>query len=181
VQKGEILNNEQLPILRNSLDQMKDSGLNAAQALDQISQEMEGMGIDSEAFRNYVEQNINGSLDNAGRKATDFYEKLTTSLDNVEKNAKTKSEKIGKNIGEGLSQGTEKSEEKVKRSNESLIDKIKNWWKDAFGIHSPSTYMESIGGYMMDGLKNGIDDNTNKPKNKHDTLGNNIKNNMESN
>ena len=104
VQKGEILNNEQLPILRNSLDQMQDSGLNAEQALDQISQEMEGMGIDSEAFRNYVEQNINGSLDNAGRKAKDFDEKLSTSLDNVANNAKTKSEEIGKNIGEGLSQ-----------------------------------------------------------------------------
>ena len=180
VQKGEILNNEQLPILRNSLDQMQDSGLNAEQALDQISQEMEGMGIDSEAFRNYVEQNINGSLDSAGEKARDFDSNLSDSLDNIAINAKTKSEEIGKNIGEGLSQGTEKSEEKVKRSNESLIEKIKNWWKNAFGIHSPSTYMESIGGYMMDGLENGIDNNSNKPKNKLETLGNNLKKSMDS-
>ena len=180
VQKGEILNNEQLPILRNSLDQMQDSGLNAEQALDQISQEMEGMGIDSEAFRNYVEQNINGSLDSAGEKAKDFDSNLSNSLDNIAINAKTKSETIGNNIGEGLAQGTEKSEEKVKKSNESLIEKIKNWWKDAFGIHSPSTYMESIGGYMMDGLENGIDDNSNKPKNKLETLGDALKESMDS-
>jgi phage-related protein len=39
---------------------------------------------------------------------------------------------------------------------ENIFNPIVNWFKDLFGIHSPSTVFAEFGGYMMEGLKNGV-------------------------
>lgn len=38
----------------------------------------------------------------------------------------------------------------------NIVDPFVKWFKDLFGIHSPSTVMEEIGVYVMEGLLNGI-------------------------
>ena len=38
----------------------------------------------------------------------------------------------------------------------NIVDPFVQWFKDLFGIHSPSTVMEEIGGYITEGLLNGI-------------------------
>lgn len=41
---------------------------------------------------------------------------------------------------------------------EHVFQPFLNGFKDAFGIHSPSTVMAEMGGYLIEGLKNGITD-----------------------
>lgn len=41
---------------------------------------------------------------------------------------------------------------------ENIFQPFVDGFKNAFGIHSPSTVMAEFGGYMMEGLKNGISD-----------------------
>ena len=38
----------------------------------------------------------------------------------------------------------------------NIVDPFVQWFKDLFGIHSPSTVMEEIGGYITEGLLDGI-------------------------
>lgn len=63
----------------------------------------------------------------------------------------------GRNIGEGLEQGMAEgiSEEKEK----SIWGKIGDWFRNFFGIHSPSTLFKEFGGDLMAGLHNGLSEN----------------------
>jgi len=63
----------------------------------------------------------------------------------------------GRNIGEGLEQGMEEgvSEEETK----GIFSQIGDWFKDLFGIHSPSKVFEEFGGFLMSGLHNGLNGN----------------------
>lgn len=53
---------------------------------------------------------------------------------------------------EGLKAGWDWCAEKVA----AIWNNVVEWFKDIFGIHSPSTVFAEFGGYMMEGLVNGI-------------------------
>ena len=63
----------------------------------------------------------------------------------------------GQNISAGLEKGMRDglTEEETK----GTFNKIKDWVKDTFKIHSPSKVFEEYGGFMMAGLHNGLDEN----------------------
>ncbi len=56
----------------------------------------------------------------------------------------------------------------------NILDPFLKGFKEAFGIHSPSTVMAEMGGYLIDGLKNGVGDIWKKVKEKFTDLWTNI-------
>lgn len=58
--------------------------------------------------------------------------------------------------------------------NEHIFQPFIDGFKQAFGIHSPSTVMAEMGGYLIEGLKNGISDLWNKIKAPFVEFGNNV-------
>ncbi len=76
-------------------------------------------------------------------------------------------EEIGVNIVNGLFDGiSDKLNETSIGTwiNDHFFTPFITWFKDLFGIHSPSTVMAEQGGYIVDGLKNGITDRLNEKK-----------------
>lgn len=61
---------------------------------------------------------------------------------------------IIKGVLEGIQSGEWKDPGKFIR--EKIFTPFINWFKNLFGIHSPSTVMAEQGGYIMDGLLNGV-------------------------
>lgn len=58
---------------------------------------------------------------------------------------------------------------------EHIFDPFIEGFKKAFGIHSPSTEMETLGGYLIDGLKNGVSGIWDSIKSKFTDMLDNIK------
>lgn len=63
---------------------------------------------------------------------------------------------LGINLSEGLLEGTTEQLEKDKPWYVKAWTSIKTWFKDLFGINSPSTVFEGFGGNVMQGLLNGM-------------------------
>ena len=64
---------------------------------------------------------------------------------------------VGKNLWDGLCQGiTDFFANPGEWIKTNIVDPFVNWFKDLFGIHSPSTVMEEIGKFITEGLLNGI-------------------------
>lgn len=64
--------------------------------------------------------------------------------------------KLGKFIWDGLINGLKEAWSTVTNGIKSFTDGFINGFKDALGIHSPSTVFAEIGGYIDQGLANGI-------------------------
>lgn len=80
---------------------------------------------------------------------------------------------IGKNIIQGLIDGIKSKCEEISSAISDFCRGFVQGFKDAFGIHSPSTVMQEIGTYLVEGLKNGL---LNNPiTNTISTVVNNIK------
>lgn len=60
----------------------------------------------------------------------------------------------GRNIGDGLEQGM--SEGISENETKSIFERIGDWFKNLFGIHSPSTVFKEFGENLVAGLINGI-------------------------
>ncbi|WP_270312626.1 transglycosylase SLT domain-containing protein [Vagococcus fluvialis] len=64
---------------------------------------------------------------------------------------------FGSDIWEGLKEGLSSFGSNIGTFiRESMFDPIVNWFKDLFGIHSPSTIFFEFGTFLMQGLINGI-------------------------
>lgn len=79
-------------------------------------------------------------------------------------------------VVEGLEDGTYKYEYKAK----NIFQRIGDWFKGIFGIHSPSTVFAGYGKNLLEGLHNGLSENLNKITNFFTTIFNNIKNSLSS-
>ena len=64
-------------------------------------------------------------------------------------------EDMGVNLSDGLKKGVSES---VKQEDyDTIWSRIGNWFKNLFGIHSPSTVFAEYGGNISEGLLNGVD------------------------
>lgn len=72
-----------------------------------------------------------------------------------------KLKEMGVNISEGLRDGVEEQIAKDEPWYKKAWNSIVNWFKNLFGIHSPSTVFKQLGSYLSTGLKNGVDENIN--------------------
>ena len=65
---------------------------------------------------------------------------------------------LGVNLSEGLYEGLDAKMEEDKPWYKKTWSAICDWFKDLFGIHSPSTVFKEYGGYLSEGLFIGIGD-----------------------
>lgn len=85
-------------------------------------------------------------------------------------------EEAGGNVIEGLYNGILDALKSVGRwIKENIFDPFIKGFKNAFGIHSPSTVMKKMGAYIIEGLKLGLKDIWNKVKSIIENLKANIK------
>lgn len=66
----------------------------------------------------------------------------------------------GKNLMQGFSEGISSAYNNVKDAVSTTADKVSTWFKDFFGIHSPSRLFAEYGMYLDQGLAKGMEDNT---------------------
>lgn len=78
---------------------------------------------------------------------------------------------IGKNLMDGLVNGIKSAVNKVKDAVCSVGKKIKNWFCDLFGIHSPSRVFAEYGMYLDEGLADGLHAYSNRVEAATDDIG----------
>lgn len=102
-------------------------------------------------------------------------EKINEAMDNAKEYFKEKIEECGGNVVLGIFKGIGDA---IIGIGQWIYDHIFkpfiDGFKNAFGIHSPSTVMIQMGGYLVDGLKNGIKGIWGKVKQIFNDLKNNI-------
>lgn len=97
-------------------------------------------------------------------------------IDEFGTNLVTKVKEIGGNIISGLFEGISNALSNIGTwINEHIVTPFVTWFKDLFGIHSPSTVMAELGGYLIDGLVNGCKDIWGKVSEHFDNLLTNLK------
>lgn len=69
-----------------------------------------------------------------------------------------------KDIWNGIKEGLTKGWETCKNTVKSVSNNIIDYFKNLFGIHSPSTVMANIGNYMMQGLASGLEEGAQEEK-----------------
>lgn len=87
---------------------------------------------------------------------------------------------IGKALIEGLGNGIKNAVNSVKNVVTSVGDKIKGWFKNLFGIHSPSKVFHEYGEYLDKGLAEGIGDSADEVGDATEELADVSMNGMES-
>ena len=90
-------------------------------------------------------------------------DKLNEGLDALlsTKEFATKAYSIGKFLIEGLCDGIQTGIEAIGTFIGGVCDIVIGFFKDLFGIHSPSTVFAELGGYLIEGLAQGITDSLN--------------------
>lgn len=84
-------------------------------------------------------------------------EKISEGIDSAKQYFKEKIEECGGDITRGIFNGIVDAISGVGQwINDNIFEPFINGFKNAFGIHSPSTVMIEMGGYIIDGLKFGL-------------------------
>lgn len=101
-----------------------------------------------------------GSLTNLSEPEANVGVQLESRMDSVRKTVEGVAADMpgyGRNIGEGLEKGMDEGVDEKKTK--GIFGRIGDWFKDLFGIHSPSTVFKEYGNFLMTGLSNGINEN----------------------
>ena len=87
----------------------------------------------------------------------EFFTNLVQKIVSYFKEKKAEWDEAGISIWEGIFQGIWNGIKNIGTwIKEKILDPFIQGFKNAFGIHSPSTVMAEMGGYLIDGLKNGL-------------------------
>lgn len=129
--------------------------LNWQDIVDGIINLVRGLNVSgiSDAFFEMLGSAV-GSLVNLGMV---IGEKINEALDSAKEYFSSKIEECGGNVVEGIFKGI--IDALIGIGDwviEHIFTPFINGFKEAFGIHSPSTVMVEMGGYIIEGLKNGI-------------------------
>jgi len=117
---------------------------------------MAGLKIDDEVAKG-LRENLTLVKDEATGTVTEIKNSITGEVVKVtpvlEENLKT----LGINIAEGLEQGV--SEGVKEKEYRNIFQKISDWFKNFFGISSPSRVFRELGGNLAQGLLEGVRSN----------------------
>lgn len=100
---------------------------------------------------------------------------LRTAIENAKQYFTDKVKECGGNVVAGILEGIADALIDIGRwINDNIFQPFIQGFKEAFGIHSPSTVMVEMGGYIIEGLKEGLTGIWEKIKDKFETLKTNI-------
>lgn len=145
--------------LQTALSQLKDQGKITDDQFNDMYSTLttaQAKGIEFDDSMSYVRD----ALDKAGVSTEDFESTLSDTLNILGVSSKDKAKIIGSGIADGTKEGIEEKADEVKKATEGIGSKIINWFKDLFGIHSPSTVFAEIGRNIIQGLINGFSELT---------------------
>lgn len=102
-------------------------------------------------------------------------EKINEAIASAEEYFQEKIEECGGNVVLGILKGIGDAVIGIGQwINDHIFQPFINGFKEAFGIHSPSTVMAEMGGYLIEGLKEGLADLWNRIKSPFEEFGANI-------
>lgn len=130
-------------------------------ALKNVVENIDWTGLVSSAFE-LLGSVIGGAASFAVSIGTDFWNLLKDAWESTKSYFSDYIKDAGGNVIEGLWKGIDDAcANIVSWVKEHIVDPFVNGFKNAFGIHSPSTVMAEQGGYIVDGLLQGITDTWN--------------------
>ena len=114
-----------------------------------------GLNVDSEMAEG-LRDNLKLIKDEATGTVTEIENTITGEVTNVTPILVENLKALGVNLSEGLLAGTTEQLEKDKPWYVKAWTSIIDWFKNLFGINSPSTVFEGFGGNVMQGLLDGM-------------------------
>ena len=151
-------------------------------SFDSFDAALEGSGIAVEDFGNLTDEqleslknNFDGTLSsivtNCNEQGIEIPNSLANAINNNASVAEEAASGLGADVDAGIQKGIEDNADKPKSGIEAVGDGIINFFKDLFGIHSPSTVMAEMGKDIDLGLKQGIEGSQGEPTDAISALG----------
>lgn len=126
-----------------------------------------GEKIDEETAKG-LSNNLQFVKDTATGTVTGIKNSITGEVINVTPTLVENLKTLGINIATGLEEGVDEGVDEKEYRN--IFQRIGDWFKNLFGIHSPSTVFHELGSNLAQGLLNGVDDQINADKDKFKTI-----------
>lgn len=163
-------------------DQLIGVIMGTGQSFDSFDSALEQSGIKLEDFGTLTDEqlealkgNFDGKLSSivttCNEKGIEIPQSLADAISANKEPVNEAATGLGADVDAGIQKGIEDNADKPKSGIEAVGDGIINFFKDLFGIHSPSTVMAEMGADIDLGLKQGIEDTQGEPKGAVDALG----------
>lgn len=163
-------------------DQLINVIMGTGKSFDSFDSALEQSGISLEDFGSLTDEqltslksNFDGKLSSivttCNEKGIEIPQSLADAISENKEPVNEAATGLGADVDAGIQKGIEDNADKPKSGIEAVGDGIINFFKDLFGIHSPSTVMAELGADIDLGLKQGIDDKKGEPQSAVDTLG----------
>lgn len=163
-------------------DQLIGVIMGTGQSFDSFDSALEQSGIKLEDFGTLTDEqlealkgNFDGKLSSivttCNEKGIEIPQSLATAISANKEPVNEAATGLGADVDAGIQKGIEDNADKPKSGIEAVGDGIIQFFKDLFGIHSPSTVMAELGADIDLGLKQGIEETQGEPKGAVDALG----------
>ncbi len=166
----------------NTQDQLIGVITGTGQSFDSFDAALEQSGIKLEDFGELTEEqlsalqsNFDGKLSSivttCNEQGIEIPQTLAEAISSKKDAVNEASTGLGEDVNAGIAKGLEDTADQPKSGIEAVGDGIINWFKDLFGIHSPSTVMAELGKDIDLGLKQGIEGSQGEPTDAIGALG----------
>lgn len=166
----------------NTQDQLINVIMGTGKSFDSFDSALEESGIKLEDFGTLTDEqleslrsNFDGKLSSivttCNDKGIEIPQSLADAISSNKEPVNNASTGLGEDVNAGIAKGIEDTQDQPKSAITTVGDGIIDFFKNLFGIHSPSTVMAELGKDIDLGLKQGIEDNQGEPKGSVDSLG----------
>ena len=153
---------------------------NLDEALDSTGVKMEDFGQLTEGQLSALRDSFDGKLSSivttCNEQGIEIPQSLADAISANKSAVNEASEGLGNDVSAGIAQGIQDTGDQPKSGIEAVGNGIINWFKNLFGIHSPSTVMAELGRNIDLGLKAGIEESQGEPTNAVTSLGGLVQN-----
>lgn len=167
---------------KNTQDQLLGVIMGTSQSFDTFNAALEQSGIKLEDFGTLTDEQLtalqegfNGKLSSIAttctEKGIEIPQSLADAINNNKEPVNDAAQGLGEDVNAGIQKGIEDTADQPKSAIVSVGDGIIDFFKNLFGIHSPSTVMAELGADIDLGLKQGIEDSKDEPRSAIDSLG----------
>lgn len=124
-----------------------------------------------EALRSGFDGKLSSIVTTCSEKGIEIPQSLANAISANKEPVNTASQGLGEDVNAGIQKGIEDTQDKPKSAITTVGDGIIDFFKNLFGIHSPSTVMAELGADIDLGLKQGIEDRQGEPQGAISALG----------
>lgn len=148
------------------------------EALANTGTSMSDFGELTDAQLQALQDNFDGSLSSivqtCNEQGIEIPQSLAEGINSNSVAANEAAEGIGEDVNAGIAKGIEDTKDDVKSPITTVVDGVVDFFKNLFGIHSPSTVMAEIGADVDRGLAQGISETQADPVMAMQTMGQSV-------